>query len=224
MRCVKHDTNIDVVETALNKDFWINHYSYWENATFDFLFKYLDKDKTFIDLGAWIGPISLIACQHSKSCICFEPDPIAYTEFMQNIALNGFTNIIVEPVAVSPYNTLSIGSRVLGHSETRESCKDNAIECKCISMDEILRKYNLNEGNISILKMDVEGHESEIFQDRALWNINIPMHISLHPGWANDKTDYYNKITPFLIHKGIDVSNIDQRGNFFDIQIRLLPI
>ena len=66
---------------------------------------------------------------------------------------------------------------------------------------------------------DVEGHESEIVQDRALWDINVPMHISLHPGWIDNKADYYSKIIPFLVHKGIDVSNIEQRGNFFDIQI-----
>lgn len=219
MICTKHNTDINVVETVLNKEFWENHYSYWENTTFDFLFKYLNKDKIFIDIGSWIGPISLIACQHSESCICFEPDPIAYSEFIQNIAINGFRNIIAEPIAISPYDTISIGSSILGHSETRESYKNKSINCSCISISEMLRKYSLNESNISVLKMDVEGHESEIVQDRALWDINIPMHISLHPGWIDNKADYYDKIIPFLVHKGVDVSDIDRRGNFFDIQI-----
>lgn len=221
MRLTKHNTEIDVIETSLNKDFWTNHFSYWENSTFDFLFQHLDKNKVFIDIGAWIGPISLIACQHSKACISFEPDPIAYVEFVQNIKLNNFTNILAEPVAVSPYDVIFIGSKVLGHSETRESCKLNSIECKCVSLSNLLYQYNLTENKISVLKMDIEGHESEVLQDISLWDLNIPMHISLHPGWAEDKNIYYSKILPFLIHKRVDITNIEKRGNFFDI--RVLP-
>src|SRR4030042_127032 len=151
----KHETFIDVVETELNKSFWKDHYSYWENSTFDFLFKHLNKDKVFIDIGAWIGPISLIACQHSKLCLCFEPDPVAYTELVDNIDLNGFTNIIPDNRAVSVHKTISIGSALLGHSETRDSCAANSISCQCISISEILDKYQLDESNISVIKIDI---------------------------------------------------------------------
>ena len=212
----KFNTTIDVVETELNRNFWRDHYSYWENSTFDFIFKYLNKDKTFIDIGSWIGPISLIACQHSKSCICFEPDPVAYNEFVLNIALNNFKNIFLENKAVSIYDNVTLGHSVLGHSETRDSCSDNSINCECLSLAEILEKYSLNKDNISVLKIDIEGHETELFQDKTLWELDVPMHLSLHPGW---KPEFFEKVKPFLIYKKVDVSNIEQRGNFFDITI-----
>lgn len=216
----KHGTFINVTETELNRSFWKDHYSYWENSTFSFLFEYFDKDKTFIDIGAWIGPISLIACQHSKQCLSFEPDPVAYQELIDNIDLNGFTNIIPDNRAVSIHKNITLGSGVLGHSETRDSCTANSISCQCISVEEILANHHLDSTNISVVKIDIEGHESELLQDRALWNLDVPIHLSLHPGWAVNKDEFYNKITPFLIHKGVDISGIKERGNFFDIVIR----
>jgi hypothetical protein len=45
------------------------------------------------------------------------------------------------------------------------------------------------------------------------------MHISFHPAWKDDRAAFYESIKPFLIHKGVDVSNIENYGNFFDITI-----
>ena len=57
----------------------------WENETFNQIVPYLDKNKTFIDIGAWQGPISLVAQQYSKQCLCFEPDTLAYTYLKHNV-------------------------------------------------------------------------------------------------------------------------------------------
>lgn len=219
MTYTKRNTTFNVVETDLNKDFWKNHYHYWEESTFDFLQNFWKKDKTFIDIGAWIGPISLVASAYSKDCICFEPDVIAYDEFKSNIELNNINNIHLEKKAVSIHPTIEIGCETLGQSGTRDSCKQNLIQCECISISEIFSKYRLIEGDVSVIKIDVEGHETELLQDKALWQLNTPMHISFHPGWKEDKDAFYKAIVPFLIHKGIDTFNIDQRGSFFDISI-----
>lgn len=219
MQLTKRNITIDVVETELNKNFWRDHYSYWEESTFDFLQKHWNKDKTFVDIGAWIGPISLVASSYSKQCVCFEPDTLAHDEFKQNIELNGITNIHLEKKAVSIHPTIEIGCETLGQSVTRDSCKHNVITCECISIEEILSKYNLSEENISVLKIDVEGHETELLQSKALWNLHVPMHISFHPGWKEDREAFYKSVEPFLIHKGVDVSNMRDYGNFFDLTI-----
>jgi FkbM family methyltransferase len=219
MLVTKRGITINVAETKLNKNFWTDHYSYWEESTFEFLQKYWNNDKTFIDIGAWIGPISLIASKYSKECVCFEPDTFAYDEFKHNIELNGITNIHLEKKAVSIHPTIEIGCEVLGQSGTRDSCKQNVITCECISISEILSKYNLNKENISVIKIDVEGHETELLQDRVLWDLNLPIHISFHPGWKENRKAFYESVKPFLIHKGINVSNIENYGNFFDLTI-----
>ncbi len=216
----KFKKSFNVVETKLNSKFWSDHYNGWENSTFDFIIPRLDKDKTFIDIGSWIGPISLVTSQFSKQCICFEPDGIAYNEFKQNIELNNIENIHLENAAVSIHPEIEIGCDVLGQSVTRDSCKENVITCKCFSIKDILDKYNLSEQDISVIKIDVEGHETELLKDKTLWELNVPMHISFHPGWKEDKQYFFDSVIPFLEHKNIDVSNLESLGNFFDLTIK----
>lgn len=216
----KRNIELKVVESTIEStnEFWNSHFSSWEEDTFNFIFKYLNKEKTFVDIGAWIGPISLIAAQHSKQCICFEPDEIAYDEFTQNIKLNNIKNIFLENKAVSIHKQIQLGAPILGTSMTRDGYNANSKTYDCLSLAEILSKYNLSEKNISVLKIDVEGHESELLQDKFLWDLNIPMHISLHPFWKSDKEKFYQDITPFFNYKGIDISN--KKGmNFFEIEI-----
>jgi FkbM family methyltransferase len=215
----KFNTHIKVIATDLNLEFWKNHYHYWEDSTFNFLFKYFDKNKTFIDIGAWIGPISLVASQWSKNCVCFEPDPIAYYEFIDNIKINNSNNIFLENKAVSIYDTIKLGNETPGQSTTRDSCLDNIITCESVSINNILKKYSLTNDNISIIKIDIEGHESELLKDNQLWDLNIPMHISLHPGWKQDKDLFFENIMPFFLHKGIDIYEFKKYGDFFDITI-----
>ncbi len=214
----KGGLEFNVQNTPVTTKFWLDHYSWWEQSTFDFIVPKLDKNKTFIDIGSWIGPISLVASKYSKNCICFEPDPVAHAEFVENIKLNNISNIILEDKAVSTKTKLQLGSAVLGESITRDSATENLISVDCISIKEILEKYNLSESNISVIKIDVEGHEQELLKEKSvLWDLNVPMHISFHPGWKEDQEQFYIDVIPFLNYKGINTDDIKQRGNFFDI-------
>lgn len=213
--------SFNVVDTPLNSKFWVDHYTGWQQSTFDFIIPRLDKDKTFIDIGAWIGPISLVAAQFSKQCICFEPDPVANKEFADNIKLNNINNIILEDKAISMSLELSIGSAVLGESITRDSCTENAIVVGCMTPSDIFNKYDIKGNEISVIKIDIEGHEQQLLKEHSvLWELNIPMHISLHPGWATDKEKYFRDIIPFLVKKNIDITNLHERGNFFDVTFK----
>jgi FkbM family methyltransferase len=217
----KSGVSFDVIKTSLNSKFWDDHYSGWENSTFDFIVPRLSKEKTFIDIGTWIGPISLVACQYSKQCICFEPDPVAFKELSRNVQLNEFKNICLENKAVSSKSQITLGSGVLGESITRDSCIDNAITVDCLTVKQILEKYSLKQEDISVIKIDIEGHEQDLLKEHSiLWDLNIPMYISFHPGWRIDKDKYFKDIIPFLLYKKIDVANIQNRGNFFDIAVK----
>lgn len=223
----KRDIELKVVESKLGStnEFWNNHFSFWEEDTFDFIFKYLDKEKIFIDIGAWIGPISLIAAQHSKQCICFEPDEIAYNEFIQNIELNNIKNISLENKAISIHKQIQLGAPSLGESMTRDECNENSKTYECLNLLEIFTKYNILEKDVSVLKIDVEGHESELLQDKFLWDLNVPMYISLHPFWKSNKEKFYQDIIPFFEHKGINIfdkkhfKGSQDTNNFFEIEI-----
>jgi FkbM family methyltransferase len=181
----------------------------WELDTFQFLHKHLNADKTVLDIGSWIGPIALPASLCSKQVICFEPDQIAYSELLENIKLNNFTNIHVEKKAVSIYDNIWLGADQLGESITRDSCDTNKFSIDCVSIDDILKKYNLNESDISLIKIDIEGHESELLQDITLINLNVPMHISIHYPFAVNKQEFSKKIRPFFEAKNINIDTFD---------------
>ncbi len=183
-------------------NFWQNIYQeMWENETFNQIVPYLDKNKTFIDIGAWQGPISLVAQQYSKQCLCFEPDTLAYTYLKHNIQLNGFTNIVCENVAVSAEPKLNIGAAVLGEGVTSFTKLDNSIECKTISIQKIFEKYKLTADDVSVIKIDIEGYECELLKDPFWKTLNVNMHISLHGLFFEDKQKYFTDLQEYF---GVD--------------------
>jgi FkbM family methyltransferase len=178
--------------------FWKNIYNTWESDTYESILPHLSLNKTFLDIGAWQGPISLIAQKYSKQCICFEPDPLAYEFLVKNIELNNFKNIIAINAAVSNEDVLHIGNNELGGGGSSYLRPQNSIKCNTISFPDILKQFNLNENNISVMKIDIEGYECELLQDPLIKEINVYKHISLHSGFFEDKEKYYNKLKIFF--------------------------
>jgi FkbM family methyltransferase len=180
-------------------DFWKNIYqTQWEIQTFNDILPHLDKSKTFIDIGAWQGPISLVAQQYSKQCLCFEPDPFAYKYLIQNVAANNFKNITCENVAVSAEPILNIGAIELGGGVSSFTKLENSIECKTISIKQIFDKYNLTSDDISVIKIDIEGYECKLLKDPFWKTLNVNMHISLHGLFFEDKETYFNELREFF--------------------------
>jgi FkbM family methyltransferase len=219
MKVTKCGISFDVTEDGKLDFFWRDHYSFWEHGTFDWIMPRLDKDKTFIDIGSWEGPISLVTHNYSKQCVCFEPDPTAYSKLINNITINSITNMLAENKAVSSENTIKIGHPDgMGTGGTTFTSDKNCIDCETISISEILRKYALNDDNISILKIDTEGYECKILQDPILQSLNVNMHISMHPGFFQGelKTQYFDDMRKFFSIKNI--AYIQDR-DFYEVTI-----
>jgi len=180
-------------------NFWKTIYqTSWENNTFYDILPHLSKDKTFIDIGAWQGPISLVAQQFSKQCLCFEPDPFAFDYLAKNVEANKFENIICENVAVSAEPKLNIGADELGGGVTSFTKSSNSIECKTISIKQISDKYNLTSDDISVIKIDIEGYECELLKDPFWKTLNVNLHISLHGLFFKDKEKYFNDLREYF--------------------------
>ena len=214
MRIENYGCTFEVSENPKYVNFWKSHFSRdWEADTFWFLSKHLKSDKTLIDIGAWIGPIALPASQVTKQVICFEPDPVAYEELRTNVELNQYANIILESKAVSTSKSIMLGANELGESITSDVNTANQFQVSCMSVEDVFKKYNLDESNVCAIKIDIEGHESNLLQDEFLTNLNIPMHISLHFEFTPDKQLFINNISGFLAKKGIDISTLDTNRN-----------
>jgi FkbM family methyltransferase len=137
------------------------------------------KVNTFFDVGANIGYYSLLAALNNPDCriISFEPasGPIYY--FKKNIEANMFSNIRLEPIALShtsgtidfyevknikyPFLKHNLGGASNAGSNTEES---NFIQntVPTITLDEYVIKNNI-EG-VDLIKMDTEGTENLILE------------------------------------------------------------
>jgi FkbM family methyltransferase len=60
----------------------------WEPQTLAVLRAYVKPGMRFLDIGAWIGPISLAAASLGAQVSAYEPDPEAFSRLAANVAAN----------------------------------------------------------------------------------------------------------------------------------------
>ena len=158
-----------LVEPKNYQSFW-NNFLNWEQNDLDFVIENGEQDKIFIDIGAWIGPYTLIAASMGMKVYAFEPDKIAFQDLKKNIELNSFKykpkifNFGLSKLKSKAYlysNTNDFGKSESGliNYKNQGNTKKTQIELKNFS-NEInkIKSHNLNS-KIKILKIDVEGGE-----------------------------------------------------------------
>jgi FkbM family methyltransferase len=60
----------------------------WEESTFAVLDRYVDADTTLLDLGAWVGPVSLYGAARGARVVAVEADPAALVQLRANLDAN----------------------------------------------------------------------------------------------------------------------------------------
>lgn len=153
-----------------NLNFWKNIYSTWEQETFQIFDKYLRNDKTFIDIGSWIGTTSMYCSRRSKHIICVEADENSFAELQRNMKDNCDNNYTL----INSY------------------LKDT------ITIDSILKQNNVSPTDISLIKVDIEGGEENILYD--IFNIhdkyNVPVYIRFYYSqWSDKNLDRFTFLT-----------------------------
>jgi len=161
------DNSVNILDNFFTQK--IDFYNY------DFYSKHIREKDVVVDIGASCGSfIDFCLSKNVSKIIALEPSP---SFSILNNTFENETRVIAENKAISIDNknkkfvveSLTTLSRI---TETDISDK-NYIEVKCISLDALIFKYNLNK--IDVLKMDIEGYEYEIFknlQNDTLNNIN----------------------------------------------------
>ncbi len=157
----------------------------WEKGSFEVLDYYLKKNKSFIDIGAWIGPISLYAQKSCKKVYSVEPDPVAFKFLEDNILMNNSQkDIRIFPLAISDKN----GKIVLGNprrfGDSRSSILGKMkyrVYVDSLKFDDFIRRNKISDCNL--IKIDIEGGEEIVL---PLMNSYIKKNkptllLSLHP-------------------------------------------
>lgn len=177
----------------------------WEPKTFKVLKRYLTRNHSYVDIGAWIGPTVLFAGKLARRVYAFEPDPVAFKMLKDNLELNPEIDerVSAMPVAISDRT----GVAKLGvHSELGDSMSSflwvkDAQDVDTISLAEIFNvfdRYGIKD--CSLIKIDVEGGEATLLPGayNFLNQFPITLFLSLHTPWFADKVEYFNKICPVL--------------------------
>jgi FkbM family methyltransferase len=121
---------------------------------------------TFVDVGANIGPYTLIASEHQKTfVVSIEPHPETFIKLARNVERNGRKNVACLNLAISDHDghtLLSDGrysslNRVIDPARADQKC----LSVPCQALDSLCAELNIRP---DVIKIDVEGHESQVIQ------------------------------------------------------------
>lgn len=177
-------------ENAQQASFWTGfHNNQWEPGSRAFLTGFLKPGDCYIDIGAWIGPLVLLAAAKGARVIAFEPDRSAYGCLEKNVAANPTLRericLINSAVAdVSGSGLLFDPRNSFGASTSSLYSFGEAFDAQAIDRldaDEVFRKV-LNP-RVKLIKIDTEGGEYKIIPRAAavLREYSPTIMISLHP-------------------------------------------
>lgn len=159
----------------------------WEPYTFDILESFSDKNKIYIDIGAWIGPTVLYGKNIYKEVFAFEPDRVALKRLFENLKDNHSENVTIIRKALSDSNSVAkISNPNNGFGNSQSSLldigktKDSFQEIETISFKRFIDAYNIDISNIGLIKMDVEGYEKVLVPEILKHAEGVPMYLSLH--------------------------------------------
>jgi FkbM family methyltransferase len=175
-------------------DYWNGYAQGTEEASmFRFLEELNPAGCVFLDVGAWIGSVSLAASTRFANVYAFEADPISAKDLARNLELNDLTSVRIVPKLVSTrsgaaklysmYSGNNSGSSVF-HKDGK-----TAFDVKSISMQDFVEKEVGNDKHLAI-KMDIEGSEYSVIPSmkRLLKSGRvIGLCLSLHPTLLSKK-------------------------------------
>jgi FkbM family methyltransferase len=168
----------------------------WESASFDVLDQYIQLGKVFIDIGAWVGALSLYAAKLGAIVHAIEPDSKAKDELINSFYYNTLPlGANVSHVAIADKNGMteinSMTEDGLGNSESsliNRGIIGQSQKVKCYTLSSYIEHHDINPYNICLIKIDTEGSELLIIPGAIEWlrKYKPTIYISFHPGWFPD--------------------------------------
>jgi FkbM family methyltransferase len=187
-------------DNSWNELDWWHTYGTWENETFDIFDRYLDKDKTFIDIGGWIGTTCIYASKKSKDVYVVEADKCSIKRLTENCQLN-CNNVTVINKAIYSKDCEEIyfgknkirSDSILNDSMSQiyedddDRSRGDCYPIETITISSLIKQYNIH--NISLIKVDIEGGEEFILDDLYFIKkeLGIKLYISFHYSWWKNK-------------------------------------
>lgn len=193
----------------------------WEQQTFDIFDFYLKPDKSFIDIGAWIGPTTLYAAHKSCHCYCIEPDPVAYNSLVKNIKLNNSISHKISSFCCCIGNATGDikmgcpGNQGSSISGLFWATSENSWNVRSYTLSDFI---NINQiYDFNFIKIDIEGGESIVIPESidVLKKYKPTIFLSLHYQWfENPSQDIKNIVDVIRLYPYL----YDREGNLINIK------
>jgi len=199
----KNDSIFHIPHTTGKIQNWYKlYYENWENDTFQLMNQFTNKDKILFDIGSWVGLLSIPYSYHFSKVIAVEADCDAVADFKKIIEANQITNIeIVEKAVFHESDTIVY----FGPSNFRtdlpnlnestshikyDQIKNNDYPVRTIRLLDVVSPYL---SSVGFIKIDIEGGEGYLLDDVLhLLQLHIPVLISFHFPWIENKSSVYN--------------------------------
>lgn len=143
-------TNVRMARVFQNTGFF-----YSENI--DTMLRYITPDNIVLDIGAHVGTTVIPLAKSSRKVHAFEPVSENRKYLYKNLEQNGITNVQVHECALGAKN----GTVTM---ITPDSANTGAFEIKEGGAVPLKTLDSLNLGQVDFIKIDVEGHEPEVFE------------------------------------------------------------
>lgn len=158
--------------------FWdLYHRGVWEPETKALLGRHLRPGSLFVDVGAWIGPVTLWALELGADVIAIEPDPVAREELCRQAP----STVEIWPGAIATTSgTARLAANPKDGGEYGDSMSRLAVEGHEVAtwtLPDVLA------GRIpDLVKIDVEGYEIDLCPSLMPWlaERRVPVQVSCH--------------------------------------------
>lgn len=171
----------------------------WEDETLAFVAARARPGVVFVDIGAWIGPVSLLAARLGARVVALEPDPVARASLEENFALNGLRAEVIPAALHSDGDGLTLygGRKGLGASMTSALGvhRGEPVHVSTVTPAEVADRAG---PGAALMKVDIEGHEYAMAPRLAELRARLggeegaALHLSLHPRqlWKKLRRDW----------------------------------
>lgn len=209
----------------------------WEPETESFMRNYIQPDKSYLELGSWIGSTALMAYAYNPNQIyTIEADPANYNILKHNVYNNHledkvkmFNACLTDTGNAGKIVGFGTANKEKPNSSSHRLDNGSRIKVKTESAIQFLHK-NTDIRNINTINIDIEGSEHYMGELFACFSQvkDIAILLSLHPPfWTKDKDkiianmlESINKYTTLCPFKYTEIKNLKERmfdDKFFSI-------
>jgi FkbM family methyltransferase len=156
---------------------------------------------TLIDVGANVGSVSLLVADRIDDAILFEPNPVAAARARENLARNQLAFKVYEfalsdtngEIRFECHGGVDVGGHVVANSSGNHAA---ARVVRCITFDKFLRQHGDPDFPVSLVKIDVEGHENWVLRGMRQF--------------------FVDKRPPLVMFEYLQRTNLEETLKFFD--------